>query len=176
MRSRLLLGIMLSGLLISCSSQLPRTNTDYLAKRTKRIPRGAAPILFWHAEKENVNTHWGPQDIRATVRGHVPVSRPPSDSRWEVDAGNAEGRVIPFLGILERHEGPIDPPVDLNQLPDGLYCALIPNVSSNLGKVSSVSPVLMLVEVRQHSFKEPRIFIPLIPSRKSPITPMPPSQ
>jgi hypothetical protein len=186
MRNRIVLGaaLLIGACCIGCARTLPRIHSEYLDQRMTAIPPNAAPVFSWHAKRTGLKTYWYDQDVAITVQGHLPENwAEPGDGHWRVSVRNAEGKAIPYLGIQKRYRIPgrpesavIVPPVDLDRLPDGLYCFLIPNVSLTLGKVTSIAPVVVITEVRDHAFKPFQFPIPLVPDRKSPLTPEPPPE
>jgi len=167
---------------IGCVRSLPTVKSRYLDERLRTIPQSAAPVFSWHAERKGLKTYWLGQNVSVEARAHVPLNQAdPTGGTWEIRGRNSEGKPVLFIGIRERYTNSqgtelavIVPPLDLDEVPDGLYLFLEPNISVTLGKVTSIAPVVVLTEIRDHMFKPFQVPIPLIPDRKSPLTPAPP--
>ncbi len=147
----------------------------------RAIPKGAATIHSWRGERTDLKTYWGDQKVFIHVSAHLPEDWNKSgDGYWEVKAQNAEGKSIPFVGVIRRYVNEngtelavLVPPLDLQRAPDGLYLVIIPNVEIRDGSVSSIRPSAMLSEIRNHSFKPFRVKILLFPEQESALTPAP---
>lgn len=167
-----------------CARTLPRVRSEYLDQRITAIPPSAAPVFSWHAEKKGLKTYWRDQEVFVDVRGYVPLEGAESrEGIWLVTGRSGEGKPVPFIGIQRRFTSPqgaemavIVPPLDLDRVPDGLYLFLIPNISVTLGKVTSIAPVVVLTEIRNHVFMPFQVPMPLVPERPSPLTPAPPPE
>ncbi len=185
-------GLWLAGisvLIVGCSTgaphgwrtSLPKIRQSRFANRMRSIPEGAAPIYAWHGSRTGLKTYWGDQDLSVHVAAHLPSDwKQPGDGCWEVTAKNAEGKHIPFLGLVHTYLNEngnemavLVPPIDLQEVPDGLYTVIIPNVEARDGEIASVRPTALLFEVRHHSFKPFRVKIPLMPEQESALTPKP---
>jgi len=186
-RNRLLIGltVVATGLGVStagCSSRsvLPDVSKR-LAVENPPIPGGASPVYRWHGSRRGLLTYWGPQDVSVEAKAFIPERCADArDGRWEASGRNAEGKPIPFLGVLRRYRGEsgaelaeIVPEVDLPALPDCLYLVIEPNVTLDGPSVKSIQPIALICEVRQHMFKPFRVKVPLVPEQELPLTPKP---
>ncbi len=159
-----------------CSTGLPTIDTRRLGK----VEMAASPTCNWYGSAINLKTHWGEQDVLAYVSVLLPDNwQQPGDATWHVKAQNAQGRPIPFLGVLRRYRNEdgtesvmIVPPPE-KKLPDCLYLLIDPNITIEGGKIKSIRPVAILREVRKGAFTPSREKIQLIPDRDSEVAPMP---
>ena len=173
--------IMAVGLsLPGCGISLPRLSEAEFAKRTRPLPRGAAPVYSWRAEAKGLRTYWRVQDVTVAARGMIPADwRRAGDGFWSVRAHNQEGKPLPFLGVIrfvpqgKRRVGVLLPRLDLDKTPDGLYIVLLPGVTLMDGKVASIRPVALVREIRAHTWKPFGVEVPLVPEKSSPLTPAP---
>ena len=164
-----------------CGVSLPRLREDLLKGRFPAIPEGAARVLSWRGERGPLFTYWGRQHVRVSVRAFLPGgAQKAEDGYWAVDARNAEGKRLPFLGFLKYRVNEngtrlpfLTPPVDLEAMPDGLYTGLRVELEVRSGRLRRIAPMALVFEIRGHVFKPFRVKIPLIPGRVSDVTPMP---
>jgi len=171
----------LSALGSGCSTGLPHVRTRNFELRIAPIPEGATPVFSWSGSRDDLKTYWGDQEISFRVSAWLPDDwRNAGDGRWRVEGRNAEGKPIPFLGVIHTDisesgskTSVLIPPLDLSRVPDGLYVAIIPEVKLEGGRIVTVQPAAMLYEIRNHAFKPFRVRIPLAPARESELTPPP---
>jgi len=164
-----------------CGVSLPRLREDLLEGRFPAMPEGAAPVLSWSGERGPLFTYWGRQHVRVSVRAFFPRgARKAEEGYWEVDARNAEGKRLPFLGFLKYRVNEngtrlayLTPPVDLGAMPDGLYTGLRAELEARSGRLRRIALTALVFEIRGHVFKPFRVKIPLIPAQVSDLTPMP---
>jgi len=164
-----------------CSGALPRVRSGYLEKRIPGIPAGAKPVFSWSGSRSGLKTYWGDQDVSVQASAYFPKDwRNAGHGFWEVQAQNAKGKPIPFLGVIRRDVNEdgrkvtfLVPPIDLNKVPDGLYLIIAPNVQAEGGRITSIRPTGLLCEIRRHLFWPFRVKIPLLPAQASPLTPKP---
>jgi hypothetical protein len=163
------------------SDKLPAVPARLFANRMSPIPQGAAPLYSWHRVQTGLKTYWRDQQITVRVRAYFPPDwKKPGDEFWELTAHNAEGCAVRFIGVERKYLNEngtelsmLVPKLDLNSTPDSLYLAIVPNVRTNDGRLVSVQPTAVLLEIRNHSFKPFRFPILLIPDQDSPFTPKP---
>jgi len=164
-------------LLAGCSTGLPAVD----ASRFGQTIMGASPTCNWYGSGINLKTHWGEQEVSVYASVHLPEDwQQPGDGTWCVKARNAEGKHIPFLGVLRRRPAGgeaepamIVPGIGEKKLVDCLYLVIDPNITTEGGKIKSIRPVAILCEVRNRSWKPLPVEIPLIPAEQSELTPMP---
>ena len=144
------------------------------------IPPDASPVFAWTIRKIVPHTYWRAQEILVQVRAHLPADyREVKDGLWEAKAQNAEGKVIPFIGVMRKRQTESGrdvyevPKLEMQRMTDGLYVAIDPNVTLADGKVASILPVAVLLEIRKHMLQPFRYRLPLIPQQDSPLTPRP---
>ena len=180
---RLGLWLAAAGLLLTgCTAGLPRLRTEPFEKRIAAIPDGAAPLLSWHGGRRGLKTYWYDQDIAVEVTAYLPPDwRNPGDGCWRAKAVNGEGKPIPFLGVVRNYTNEsgnpaavLVPPLSLDEVADGLYLTITPDVRLDGGRILSVSPTATVVEIRRQVFRPFRVKIPLIPDHESELTPAPP--
>jgi len=168
---------------LGCSTSLPAVDGVNLG--TSLL--GASPTCNWYGSCVDLKTHWGRQDLSVYVS--VRLKRDagggyrwslPSDTDWLVKAWNAEGKPIPFLGLLDtrrRLDGTesvrIVPEVDISGLEDCLYLLIRPNVKTRAGMVVEMRPTVVVRELRGGKWTPFEAEIPLIPAEQSDMTPMP---
>ena len=168
-------------LLAGCSTGLPDVRQDRLGQQMRDIPRGAAPIHSWYGSRADLHTYWGLQEVSVSATAYLPEDwKNPGDGYWRVEAQNAEGKNIPFIGVIRKYVNEngnevsvLVPELDLNRAPDGLYLTILPNVELRDSRVVCLRPDAVLCEIRHHTFKPFRVRIPLIPENESPLTPIP---
>ena len=164
-------------IIAGCSTGLPTVD----ARRLGNTMMSASPTCNWYGSSIDLKTYWGDQEVSLYVSVHLPDDwRSPGDGTWCVKAQNAEGKPIPFVGVLRKERDKdgnesttIVPPVDERKLKDCLYLLIDPNVAMEGGKIKSVRPVAVLREFRDRSWRPFRIEIPLIPEQGSEMTPVP---
>ena len=180
---RLALSAAVAGLVLSgCTSGMPRTRSDYL----RRAEVSASPFLKWSGSRTGLKTYWGEQDVSISVSAHVPETcERPDQTQWTVDARNAEGKPLPFIGLVHRYVNENGtqlavlvspapcPPVETSALPDCLYVVIDPGIERENGRVASIRPAAIIREVRRHYFMPFQVTIPLIPEQESRLTPKP---
>ena len=167
----------MSLLIAGCSTGLPTVD----ASRFGQTTMSASPTCNWYGSGIDLKTYWGEQEVSVYASVHLPDNwQQPGDGTWCVKARNAEGKPIPFLGVLRRYRDNagaestmIVPRADEKKLQDCLYLVIDPNITTEGGKIKSVRPVAILCEIRNRSWKPFRIELPLIPAEQSDLTPMP---
>ena len=170
-------------ILCGCNHSLPRLRENLLNGRFAPIPQSAARTHSWQGERGPLFTYWGKQHVRISLQAWLPESfKQPEDARWELNARNAEGKPLPFLGFLKYHLNEngtrlsvLAPPVELDSMPDGLYTALRPETDIKHGHLQKIVLTAVVLEIRGHVFKPFMVKIPLIPDTPSPLTPLPPA-
>lgn len=171
-------------LLSGCAGRyppLPRIRPEVLGLRLRSIPAGAAPTYSWRGARNKVQAYWSDQNIFARVEAYFPPDwAHPGDGFWEVRAENAEGKPIPFIGVIHRYRNEngteiavLVPPFDLLKAPDGLYLVIDPNIEIRDGAIARIRPLAMVIEIRDHCFKPFRVKMPLFPEQESERTPRP---
>ncbi len=172
----------IAALLAGCASdKLPEVPAALFAHRMSPIPEGAAPLYSWSRLQTGLKTYWRDQEINVQAWAWFPPNwKNPGDEFWQVTARNAEGRAIRFIGVERKYQNEngtelsmLVPTLDLNAAPDGLYLAIAPNIKTSEGRLVSVQPIAILLEIRGHMFKPFRFPILLIPDQESPLTPRP---
>jgi len=180
---RLALVVAVTGLILAgCTSGMPRIRADFL----QRAEVSASPSLKWQGSRTGLKTYWGDQGVSISVTAHVPETcERPDQTQWTVDARNAEGKPLPFIGLLHRYVNENGtqlavlvspapcPPVETNSLPDCLYVVIDPGIERENGRVTSIRPTAIIREIRRHSFMPFQVTIPLIPEQESTLTPKP---
>lgn len=184
MMRRLILGAAVGAVVAcgGCATGLPTIRPDMFAKRFAPLPRDAAPVFSWRGERKGLFTYWGRQDVNAVVRAYFPcLPRTTDDACWEVAVRNGEGKYIPYLGIIRSYRSEtgatlsvVVPPIELSAVPDGLYVALLPEVTREGGEVRAIVVTAVLCEIRDHLWKPFRVRIPMVPQGVSTLTPAPP--
>ncbi len=160
---------------------MPEIRPGLFEQRIRAIPKDAAPVYSWRGERTDLKTYWGDQEVSIHVSAYLPEDwNNPGDGYWQVTAQNGAGKLIPFIGVVRHYVNEkgtelaiLVPSLDMQKTPDGLYLAIIPNVETGEGRVSSIRPIAMLCEIRNHSFKPFRVKIPLFPEKESELTPAP---
>ena len=169
-------------LLCGCNHTLPRLRENLLDGRFAPIPKSVTRTHSWQGERGPLFTYWGRQHIRISVRAWLPDNlKNPEDARWEINARNAEGKPLPFLGFLKSHTNEngarlsvLTPPVELDTMPDGLYTALRTEIDIKQDRLQKIVLTAAVIEIRDHTFKPFMVKIPLIPDTPSTLTPIPP--
>ncbi len=169
-------------LLLIATAGCRQTAQKQLAERLQPLPDDAAPILSWQAARSNLATYWGTQEVKVRLRGFIPEDwRQTGDARWELAAESNGGRNVPFLGVIHNYTNEngtklktVLPELDLKLLPDGLYMLLEPGIEKNSdGHLGTISPVAVLCEIRNHTFKPFQVKFHMVPAVASALTPMP---
>ena len=171
-----------AGLVLGCSTGLPHIRAGI----SGAIKTNASPTFNWYGSRTALQTYWGPQDVSVSVSAYVPDGcSKPEQTQWDVKARNAEGKPIPFIGLIQRYTSengtklaklasPGDvPPVDLGELPDCLYVLIDPQIQMEDGKLKSIQPVAFIREVRRHYLMPFQVKVPLNPEHDTSITPKP---
>lgn len=168
--------------LCGCNNSLPRLRENLLDGRFAPIPQSAARTHSWQGERGPLFTYWGKQYIRINLKAWLPDTlKNLEDARWALNARNAEGKPLPFLGFLKYHVNEngtrlsiLTPAAELDSMPDGLYTALRPEIDLKQCHLQKIVLHAVILEIRGHTFKPFRVKIPLIPDTPSPLTPIPP--
>jgi len=163
-----------------CLTGLPTVNI----KPFGETMAGDSPTCNWYASAINLKTYWGDQEVLLYVSAYLPDDwQRPGDGVWRVKALNAEGKPIPFLGVLRKRRDEsgaesttIVPRTEGKKLRDCLYIVIDPNITAEGGKIKCIRPICILCEIRDGAWKPFRVKIPLIPERRSELTPMPEQQ
>jgi len=180
---RLALVVAVTGLIpAGCTSGMPRIRADLLGP----VTMSASPSLNWYGSRTGLKTYWGDQDVAISVSACVPEScERPEQTHWTVNARNAEGKPLPFIGLVHRYRNENDtelamlvspaqlPPVEISSLPDCLYVVIDPGIERENGRVKSIQPSAIIREVRRHYLMPFQVTIPLIPENESSLTPKP---
>lgn len=164
-----------------CNPYDPLPSRPARQDRSAELPAGS-DVHAWSAETGELSTFWGAQRLKLRCRGCFPAPwRAPGDEAWSVEAVNAEGTRVPFLGVVRRYRddqgkerAEILPPFDSRKLPDGLYIFIESAVrlAPGLGP-AEIRPVAHLAEIRRGWYMPYRIRIPLVPEAESALTPRP---
>ena len=174
--------IVLAAVLSGCDGHaLPPVHRDELKLVTPTIPHDAAPVYSWHGDSGKLRTFWREQTITVRCRLWMPPDwRKPGDEVWEVEAKNADGREIPFVGPLASQSDEngelryfLPKQADAQLLPDGMYVALWPRMTIVGGKAASAQPMAMLYQVCRNARLPVRNRVFLIPEQESEFTPKP---
>jgi len=167
--------------LAGCRSGLPIVNQERLGIELRDISTCEGSVYSWHGTRSGLMTYWGKQEISLDVEAWLPDDwKQPGDGAWRVEAHNAEGKPLPFIGVIRTYtneNGDIQavfvPPLDLDKAPDGLYIIVQPGIETQADKVTVIRPTALLYEIRDHVFRPFRVKIPLSPSVESALTPNP---
>jgi len=160
-----------------CSTSMPTVRQSQPAP----LPANASPTFAWSGERDDLRTYWGPQDVSVEVSAWIPEDwADPYDGAWRVAGRNAEGKPLPFLGVIRRYKNEngtelaeIVPPVDLRKVKDCLYFTIDPRIETRDGKVVAIRPMALVVEVRRHTFTPFVVKVPLVPREVTELTPAP---
>ena len=171
-----------AGLIIGCSTGMPYIRAGI----SGRIKTNASPTFNWYGSRTALQTYWGEQDVSVAVSAYVPDGcTRPEQTQWDVKARNAEGKPLPFIGLIRRYTNengtelatlvsPAEtPPIDVSKLPDCLYVLIDPQIQMENGKLKSIRPAAVVREVRRHYFMPFQAKVPLTPEHVTPITPAP---
>lgn len=155
--------------------------------KPRSIPAGAECVYTWKATSRTLKTYWDDQQLTLVCRGHFPRAwRRTGDEAWEVSAVNQDGVAVPCLGVLRRsrdargrEQTEILPPVDLEEVRDGLYLLMDTAVKlsgdpADRGTIPrEIRPTALLIEIRGHCVKSFQVDIPLVPENPGDLTPAP---
>ena len=167
--------------LAGCRSGLPIVDQERLRLELREISTCEGPVYSWHGSRSGLMTYWGKQRVSLDVKARLPADwKQPGDGAWRVEARNAEGKPLPFIGVVRTYtseNGDIQavfvPPLDLDKAPDGLYIIVQPGIETQAGEVTVIRPTALLYEIRDHTFKPFRVKIFLFPAEESKLTPSP---
>ena len=122
--------LLAAGCSVSPYDPLPTIDREIEQRSIPEDPRNGT-VLTWRGSREDLYTFWGRQEVTARVLAYLPKDwSEPGDGIWRALVRNRESKPLPFLGVLRRSgkESRIVPPMDLKQLPDGLYSLILPGV------------------------------------------------
>jgi len=167
--------------LVGCASGLPVVDESALGIEMSDLSECDAPIYTWHGERDQLMTYWGPQQVSVDVTAALPMDwKEPGDGAWKVEAHNAEGKCLPFVGVIHTYtnekgetQAVFVPPLDLNKASDCLYIIIEPGIEIEADKISVIRPAGYVYEIRDHTFRPFRVKIPLYPAKASELTPDP---
>ena len=180
-----LLAVALAAAAAGCKSgplsPLPQVEPVDLSPALGSIPQGASPVFSWRGFRTDLATYWDRQAVTVNVQAHIPaVPRPIYEGYWSVECRNAEGKLIPFIGVLARYRNEngtelakVAPEVDTSTVKDCLYVVIEPNVTRRDGKVVSIRPTAYIVESRRRGWTPLLVKVPLYPEDESTLTPLP---
>jgi hypothetical protein len=149
----------------------------------KTVVAPGPDVYGWHAESETLYTYYGRQQLKLRCRGRFPATwKAPGDESWEVEAVNAQGNAVPFLGVVRRYlnmdgkeqvEGL--PAFDATTLPAGLYIFIETAVklAPDGSGPAEIRPNAFVMEIRKKGFMPYQARIALFPDQESPRTPRP---
>ena len=176
-----LLTIVAVVLLAGCTSGLPIVDQERLDLELPDISTHDGPVHSWYRSRSRLMTYWGEQQISLDVKARLPDDwKQPGDGAWHVETNNAEGKPLPFIGVVRTYtnengdmQAVFVPALDLDKAPDGLYVIVQPGIETQDGSVTSIRPTALIYEIRDHTFRPFRVKIPLFPAQESILTPNP---
>ena len=140
-------------------------------------------VYGWHAQTGTLYTYWGHQQLTVRCRGRFPAAwRASGDEAWSVEATNALGTRVPFLGAVRRYrdmEGKEQveglPAFDVRKVPAGLYLFIESAVkpAADGSGPAEIRPNAFVMEIRKGGFTRYQNRIVLFPDQESPRTPKP---
>ena len=140
-------------------------------------------VYGWQAQTDTLYTYWGRQQLTVRCRGRFSAGwRASGDEAWSVEAVNAHGTRVPFLGVVRRYRD-MDgkeqveglPAFDVQKVPAGLYLFIesaVKLTADGLGP-AEIRPNAFVMEIRKRGFTPYQKRIALFPDQESPRTPKP---